>query len=127
MSEWSTENESGAWIGNTTGPSVGAKFRGSNRNGSKSWKTVATVTEADPGRSFVFAVTAGPFKVSTWAYKIEDSGRGCTVTESWSDQRNVLTKIVSKQVSGVEDRPDHNRKSMEVTLERLAAEAEKTP
>jgi uncharacterized protein YndB with AHSA1/START domain len=47
MGEWSPESEGGEWIGGATGPVPGAKFRGSNRHGSKKWKTVVRVVDAD--------------------------------------------------------------------------------
>ena len=58
MAEWSPENEGGAWIKGATGPAPGAAFRGSNRHGGKSWKTIAKVVHAEPGRRFSFRVTA---------------------------------------------------------------------
>jgi uncharacterized protein YndB with AHSA1/START domain len=125
MPEWSPESHSAVWLGGATGPAKGAKFRGTNRNGSREWKTVATVTELEPGRRFAFRVKAGPFKVAEWAYAFETSGAGCVVTESWTDQRSGLSKVVSKRVSGVNDRAAHNRSTMEETLARLAVAAEK--
>src|SRR3954451_6591568 len=99
MPEWSPENERAVWLRGATGPTKGAKFQGTNRNGSRQWKTVATVTELEPGRRFVFRVKAGPFKVAEWAYAFETTGAGCVVTESWTDQRNGLSKAVSKRIS----------------------------
>ncbi len=116
MPEWSPENESGVWLGGATGPATGAKFQGKNRNGGRSWKTVAVVTAAEPGRRFAFLVKAGPFKVAEWAYSFEPTPEGCKVTETWTDQRNGLTKMISKKVSGVDDRSSHNREGMEKTL-----------
>ena len=47
MGEWSPENEAGEWLRGATGPKPGASFRGTNRNGKKTWKTVATVVDAE--------------------------------------------------------------------------------
>ncbi|MEX1007732.1 MAG: SRPBCC family protein [Acidimicrobiia bacterium] len=58
MGEWSPENVGGTWLGGATGPQPGARFRGTNRNGTKKWNTVATVVDAEPGRRFSFRVTA---------------------------------------------------------------------
>ena len=44
MPEWSPENTGCTWRGGATGPTTGAKFRGSNRVGKRSWKTDAVVT-----------------------------------------------------------------------------------
>ena len=35
MGEWSPENTGGKWVRGATGPAVGARFVGSNRNGKK--------------------------------------------------------------------------------------------
>jgi uncharacterized protein YndB with AHSA1/START domain len=120
MPEWSPENKSGEWRGGATGPTAGAKFRGTNRNGDRNWKTDAVVTACEPGRRFAFLVKAGPFKVAEWTYSFEPTEEGCRVTETWTDQRSGLTKFISKRVSGVDDRSSHNREGMELTLTRLA-------
>jgi uncharacterized protein YndB with AHSA1/START domain len=63
MGEWSPENEGGEWLHGASGPEPGARFRGTNRNGKKQWKTVATIVESQPGRVFSFRVTAPGLKV----------------------------------------------------------------
>lgn len=124
MGEWSPETTACSWRGGATGPTVGARFTGQNRNGRKRWSTSGKVVAADPGRSFAFDVTAGPLKVARWAYTIEANEQGCRVTETWTDQRNALAKLAGGPASGVKDREAHNRIGMEQTLERLAAAAE---
>jgi len=126
MGEWSPENVGGEWLGDATAPTMGAKFRGSNERGKKKWKTEATVTEADAGRVFAFAVSAGPVDVAEWRYTFEPTAAGCHVTETWIDKRGAIPKVLGKFISGVGDRATHNREGMETTLERLAAVAEAT-
>jgi ligand-binding SRPBCC domain-containing protein len=123
MCEWSPENVGCEWIGPKKEPVAGAKFRGTNQNGKKKWKTVATIVDAEPGRSFAFVVKAGPFGVARWEYRFEDVDGGCRVTETWIDQRGVVGRTLGGPVSGVADRAAHNRAGMETTLERLAAAA----
>jgi ribosome-associated toxin RatA of RatAB toxin-antitoxin module len=125
MCEFSPENTRCEWIGGAEGPVVGAKFRGTNENGNKKWKTVATVVDAQPGRSFAFVVKAGPFGVARWEYQFDSTGNGCRVTETWIDQRGFVGRTLGGPVSGVADRAAHNRSGMETTLERLAAAAER--
>jgi uncharacterized protein YndB with AHSA1/START domain len=124
MNEWSPENVGGTWLGGATGPRPGAKFRGTNRNGTKKWNTVGVVVDADPGHRFSFRVSALGLKVAEWSYAFEDTASGCQVTETWIDQRGALAKALGKPVSGVADRVSHNRAGMELTLERLATAAE---
>ncbi len=124
MGEWSPETIACTWKGDATAPVVGAKFSGNNRNGSKTWSTVCTVTAADPGSRFAFAVDVGPVKVSHWAFEITPTETGCTVTETWTDRRGKLLKKLGKPFSGVADRTTHNRAGMVTTLQRLGVAAE---
>ena len=124
MGEWSPENESATWRGGASGPTPGAKFRGTNQNGKKKWNTEGVVVDADPGRRFSFRVTAVGLKVAEWSYAFEPTAAGCRVTETWVDQRGRIAKVLGNPVSGVADRAGHNKAGMEQTLERLAAAAE---
>lgn len=124
MGEWSPETTGCSWIKGASGPSVGARFAGDNRNGSKKWSTNCTVVDATPGSRFAFEVTVGPVKVAQWAYDITPTDAGCRVTETWTDRRSSLIKKLGKPLSGVDDRSTHNRAGMEQTLDRLAAAAE---
>lgn len=124
MGEWSPETTACSWKGGATGPAVGARFVGRNRNGRRQWSTGCQVVAADPGRSFAFEVTVGPLKVARWSYRMEPTDQGCRVTETWTDQRGAIAKLAGGPASGVKDREAHNRAGMEQTLERLAAAAE---
>lgn len=124
MGEWSPENEGGVWLGGATGPAPGAKFRASNRRGKRKWKTLSTVTQAEPGRRFSFRVSSAGIQVADWSYEIERTASGCRVTESWVEQRPGWFKPLARVATGVADRVVTNREGMEQTLERLAAVAE---
>ena len=124
MGDLSPEATGGTWLKGATGPVVGARFKGDNRNGKKQWSTTCTVVSADPGRTFAFDVTVGPFKVARWAYKFEPVDGGCRVVETWTDQRGWVAKKAGKPASGVTDRDLHNRQTMEATLARLAEVSE---
>ena len=71
-----------------------------------------------------FRVTAVGMKVALWTYRFEPTDAGCTVTETWTDERNALVKALGGPVSGVADRVAHNRAGMEQTLANLKAAAE---
>jgi uncharacterized protein YndB with AHSA1/START domain len=125
MGTWSPENQGGEWIKGASGPAVGAVFRGKNSNGSKSWNTIAKVTQCEAGRTFGFDVVAGPFKVANWHYAIEALPDGRSrVTERWTDHRNGFIRRLGKPFSGVADRASYNKAGMEVTLEKMAATLE---
>lgn len=123
MGEWSPETARCRWLRGASGPAVGARFKGVNRNGKRRWSTVNTVQECVPGEVFAFETVAGPFAVARWEYRFVPSGTGTTVSETWTDQRGRVARGLGKPVSGVEDRASHNRAGMEATLERLAAVA----
>jgi len=124
MQEWSPENDSVVWRKGATSAVPGATFAGTNSQGGKSWKTVGTVVEAEPGRVLSFRITAVGMKVALWTYRFEPTATGCLVTEEWDDERNALVKALGKPVSGVADRATHNREGMERTLANLKAAAE---
>jgi len=123
MGDWSPENRGGQWVRGATGPAPGARFKGENRNGDKSWSTDVKVIDAVPGRRFSFLVTVGPVKIALWEYDIEETPDGCRVTETWTDRRGWLAKKAGGRASGVSNRVEHNRDGMERTLARLDAAA----
>jgi uncharacterized protein YndB with AHSA1/START domain len=127
MGEWSPESTGGRWAKGASGPAVGAKFTGSNRSGKKKWSTTCIVTAAEPGQRFAFDVGVGPIAIASWSFDIDQEGSGCTITETWTDRRGRLAKLLAKPASGVSERVNHNRTGMELTLERLAAAASTSP
>lgn len=73
------------WLGDSTGPALGAKFRGQvrrNEIGPVYW-TTCRVTACERGREFGFAVLIGDRVVNNWHYRLAPSGRGTDVTESF--------------------------------------------
>jgi hypothetical protein len=125
MGEWSPENTGGSWVKGATGPAVGARFKGENSNGKKSWTTDARVMVCDPGRAFGFDVSAVGLPVSSWTYSVEPTadGTACTLTETWTDRRGAIARFFSKSASGVADRAAFTRESIETTLTNLATAA----
>ena len=121
MGEWSTECHLCEWHAGFDHAVVGAKFDGHNRNGEHEWVTVATITEADPGRTFTFECSMYDFHFSTWGYRIEPIDTGCRVTEWNDDLRPESALEFSAKMSGIADRAERNRQTISDTLERLAA------
>jgi hypothetical protein len=124
MGDYSPENTGGRWAGGARGPKVGATFRGNNKAGWRRWRTVVTVTAADPGRRFAFDVHFAAVPISTWEYTFADAGGGCAVTERWTDRRPGWMRLLSGPVMAIPDRVEHNREGMEQTLRALKAAAE---
>jgi uncharacterized protein YndB with AHSA1/START domain len=125
MGSWSPETTSCRWLDGATGPTVGARFRGTNKRGPLLWQTTCTVTTAEPGKRFAFDVKFGPAPISSWAYDLQLASDGTTrVTESWSDRRSSALKVTSVPVMGIRDRAAHNQRSMQATLAALKRAAE---
>lgn len=124
MGEWSPECHTCEWNDGVTRPAVGARFTGHNRNGEYEWSTEVEITECVPGERFAFDGVFGDLRFAKWAYVIEPTAGGCRVTEIWDEGRPDEVLEITAQISGVEDRGEHNRKGMEATLERLAAAVE---
>ena len=126
MGEWSEECFACEWHEGFDGPVVGATFDGHNRNGDREWTSQGKVIEAEPGRSFAFEVSMFGFHYSTWGYRIEPTATGSRVTEWCEDLRPESVMELSKEMSGVDDRVERNRRTMGGTLERLASACEGT-
>jgi hypothetical protein len=126
MGEWSPETLSCRWLKGADSARVGARFKGSNRNGWRRWSTTCTVTSADPGSRFAFDVDLLGVPVATWEYDITAQVGGCRVTERWIDRRPRWLEAVSPLGTGVADRSERNRATMTETLSRLKRAAEST-
>lgn len=126
MGALSPENTGGTWRGGATGPAVGARFRGRNRNGWRRWSTTVRVTRCVRGRSFAFTVTAFGTPVSEWSYDLVPEGdAACTVTETWHDRRWSWTKPAGALLSGVPERGERTAAAeIEATLAALTRVAE---
>ncbi|MCT2581628.1 SRPBCC family protein [Actinophytocola gossypii] len=126
MGELSPENVGGEWVGGATGPALGARFRGTNRNGERQWWTRVRVVGCEPGRWFAFDVRT-PFgvRVSRWAYEITPTAAGCRLTEHWYRVGNwFIRRFMGPRVTGRQDRPGYNAHSIEHTLAAVKARAE---
>jgi Polyketide cyclase / dehydrase and lipid transport len=124
MGDLSPENAGGEWGGGASGPSVGATFTGTNKNGFRRWSTTATVTECEPGRVFEIAITSGRSPIAAWRYEFEAlaAGDGCRVTESWEDRRKPLMRLAARPLGKHDDA--HAKSEMAATLANLAAAVE---
>lgn len=124
MGEWSPECHTARWVDGATGPAVGARFEGENRNGEFEWTTNAVVVECELDRRFVFEGDADGFRFSRWGFEIEPADGGCVVTEFNLSFIPESFQATSASISGVEDREAHNLAGMRETLERLATALE---
>ena len=119
MGEWSPENRGGEWIKGATGPGMGARFKGRNSNGKRSWSTVVEVNAFDPGRRISFGLMVGPKNWCDWVWEVRPVEGGTEVRHEWIDHRGKVALWLGNVVSGVKDRAEHNRRNMEATLDAL--------
>ena len=117
MGEWSPECYSAEWVGGATGPAVGAKFKGRNKQGFMRWSTTPEVTAAEPGREFAFKT-----RDTTWRYQFEAADNGTDVTESFDVPHYPFFLSV---LQPVKKREPNLVAGMQATLERIKAAAEK--
>ncbi|MGN6783099.1 MAG: SRPBCC family protein [Marmoricola sp.] len=128
IGEFSPETFEARWTRGSTGPEVGAWFKGHvKRNGvGPTYWTLCKVEECEPGRAFGFTVYAGQRPVNTWRYRIEPagagSGDGVDVTESFQLASNPLLKAYWAVLGWARGRT--NREGMRTTLERIRAVVE---
>jgi uncharacterized protein YndB with AHSA1/START domain len=108
------------WLDGAIEPTVGARFRGDNRNGRRRWWTVCRITDAEPGRRFAYEVST-PFKVpiARWQFDLLPAADGCTVVESsWLRVPRWFIPFAIA-ITGQPDRPGTNNANIAVTLRRL--------
>jgi uncharacterized protein YndB with AHSA1/START domain len=118
MGEWSPETVRAQWLDGATEPAVGARFRGTNKEGIFRWSTTPEVLAAEPAREFAFRT-----KETVWRYRFEPEGAGTRITESFEVEHypwvlRLLFPPNRRQPQMVAD--------MRTTLERIKAAAEAT-
>jgi len=112
------------WLPPADGPQVGARFQGTNRLPLvRRWTSTATVTAAEPGVRFAFAVGRDPARPNTlWSYEIEPTPEGCRVTERWQMVREPWIVLLYYRVVSQRRRV---ARGVELTLARLKDAAER--
>ena len=124
MADWSPECVRCKWIGHANAPEVGARFRGTSRNGRRRWTTTSTITEMQSSELFAWEVTYFGRPVARWEYRIEPDDDGVRLVESVVDRRGPMLQAVSPLITGSPDRAKRNADTMESTLQAVKAAAE---
>jgi uncharacterized protein YndB with AHSA1/START domain len=124
MAEWSPECVRCRWISGATRPAVGARFRGTSRNGRRRWTTTSTIAEMRPSELFAWEVTYFRQPVARWECQIEPQADGVRLVESVEDRRGSVLRAVSPLITGSPDRATRNADTMESTLQAVKAAAE---
>lgn len=125
IGRYSPETFEAEWLEGATGPAVGAKFRGHvKRNGiGPVYWTTCTVTACEPGKEFAFGVGPSDKPLNVWSYRLEPSGSGTDVTESFHLRESNVGLRLYWALWGW-SRGRVNRDGMRTTLERIKADVE---
>jgi len=127
IGKYSPETFEAEWLDGATGPAIGAKFRGHvkrNRKFPIYW-TSCTVLASDPGREFGFGVGPADKPLNVWRYRLEPSGDGTDVTESFELANTPALRLYWTLFGW--SRGKTNRNGMRATLEAVKAEVESGP
>jgi hypothetical protein len=124
MAEWSPECVRCRWVGTARPAEVGARFRGTSRNGWRRWTTTSTIADVRDGELFAWEVTYFRLPVARWEYRLERAGADVRLVEAVDDRRGRFLKAVSPFITGSPDRDRRNADTMETTLEAIKAAAE---
>ncbi|HKE75193.1 MAG TPA: SRPBCC family protein [Acidimicrobiales bacterium] len=126
MAEWSPECARCRWTGRIHAAQVGARFRGTSRNGRRRWTTTSTVVEMRPNEVFAWQVSYFRRPVARWEYRLQAAPDGIELVESVEDRRGPVLRAVSPLITGSPDRDERNAETMATTLLAVKAAAEGT-
>jgi len=123
MGRWSPECTGGRWLDGSTGPAVGARFKGSNKKGVMRWSTKCEITKAERASAFEWQVAESGM---LWGYRFEPDGDGTLVTEYREKTRDTPFYVKAVQRSGLigKDRENLMVDGMKATLEKVKQAAE---
>ncbi|MGQ0824261.1 MAG: SRPBCC family protein [Actinomycetota bacterium] len=122
MGEWSPECHKCEWLDGAPA-TVGATFKGHNKNGLMRWSTTAKVLSAEPGREFKFATQSGGKDSTVWRYRFEPTPGGTLVTESYEAVFTPKMIALAERFL-LRNRAQQIERGMHATLERLKSVAE---
>ncbi len=134
MGEWSPNTFAARWLDGATGPAVGARFAGDNREAGARWTLPATVTAATRGEVFAFVTGKAEGPATHWQYRFEPVDDGTRVVESFSwtwmpsaggFRARVGAQPIDVARTMVAERREYLVDSMRTTLANLKAAAEK--
>jgi hypothetical protein len=121
IGEFSPETFEARWTRGSTGPEVGAFFKGHvKRNGvGPTYWSLCRVTECVPDEVFEFSVGTKGMTLNNWGYRLEPEDAGTTVTEYFRIEPNLPMRIYWTVLGPLRSRT--NRNGMRTTLERMKA------
>ena len=119
IGEFSPETFEAAWTRGSTGPEVGAYFKGHvRRNGvGPTYWSPCRVTQCVPDEIFEFRVGNDDVTLNNWGYRLEPEGAGTWVTEYFRLEPKLPLRLYWALLGPIRGRV--NEKGMRTTLERM--------
>lgn len=119
IGEFSPETFEARWTRGSTGPAVGATFKGHvKRNGvGPTYWSGCRVTRCEPERVFEFAVGTEAVPINNWGYRLEPEGTGTRVTEYYRLEPTLPLRLYWLVLGPLRGRT--NERGMRTTLERM--------
>ncbi|MFJ9037563.1 SRPBCC family protein [Streptomyces sp. NPDC102406] len=132
MPRLSAELQSVRWLGEATGPAVGARFVGRSRHDAfGSWETTSHVIECTAPRVFAWAVSDVAHPSAVWRFTLDEQDDGATELTQWmqlgpgrSGLSPAIDRMPEKEQKIVFVRLREFEHSMGATLDALKALAE---
>ncbi|HET8961732.1 SRPBCC family protein [Nocardioides sp.] len=119
IGEFSPETFEARWTRGSTGPEVGASFKGHvRRNGvGPTYWSPCQVTKCVPHELFEFAVGTDDVTLNNWGYRLEPQDGGTLVTEYFRLEPKLPLRIYWTVLGALRGRT--NERGMRTTLERM--------
>jgi uncharacterized protein YndB with AHSA1/START domain len=121
IGEFSPETFEAAWTRGSTGPEVGAYFKGHvKRNGvGPTYWSPCRVTRCVPDEVFEFSVGTKEMTLNNWGYRLEPDGDGTRITEYFRIEPSLVMRAYWAVLGPLRGRT--NEHGMRTTLERMKA------
>jgi hypothetical protein len=118
---FSPETFEAKWTRGSTGPEVGASFKGHvKRNGvGPTYWAPCQVTKCVPNEVFEFAVGSDDVTLNNWGYRLEADGAGTKVTEYFRLEPALPMRLYWLALGWARGR--RNERDMLTTLKRMKA------
>ncbi|WP_353940978.1 SRPBCC family protein [Streptomyces sp. HUAS MG91] len=134
MPRLSDELQAAEWVGEPSGPEVGARFVGRSRHPSfGEWETTSYVVESTPCRVFAWAVSDPENPSALWRFTLDSADDGSTDLTQWvrlgpgrSGLSYAIDRMPDKEQKIVHVRLKEFERGMGVTLDALKSLAEGT-
>lgn len=125
IGEFSPETFEARWTRGSTGPEVGASFKGHvKRNGvGPTYWSPCQVTACVPNQVFEFAVGTDDVTLNNWGFRLAPDGCGTTVTEYFRIEPLLPMRLYWMVLGPLRGRT--NERGMRTTLARMKAVLER--